>query len=88
MGVSTVEETRTEAQAQQQRQTHTFQGKGASKAFRTGAKASETETGSRCRERRVELVNQTQNNRVKRQKGDIFKKAKALDSTKRLVCAK
>lgn len=41
VGVSTVEETRTEAQAQQQRQTHTFQGKGASKAFRTGAKASE-----------------------------------------------
>lgn len=49
---------------------------------------SENETGSRCGESRMELVNRTQNNRVKRPKGDIFKKAKALDSTKRLVCAK
>lgn len=49
---------------------------------------SENETGSRCGESREELVNRAQNNCVKRQKGDIFKKAKALVSTKRLVCAK
>lgn len=50
--------------------------------------ASENETRSRCGESRVELVSCTENIRVKRPKGDIFKKAKALDSTKRLVCAK
>lgn len=70
--------------AQTQKQSHTEadgqEKEGGNKALQKRSKGKRMRTkGSRCGESRVELVNRIQNNRVKRQKGDIFKKAKALD---------